>query len=528
MKTPTFTLPGIRWLGVLVFNFLFCAGATAQTLNTNPGPVDGTYSGRQIELIQIKAAENEAQQRQQTTDNERFLMDEWLKASPECLKNLVFLPVMPPALAAPRADLPVPPYPALLADYAGEIFFMPHGNLRLRRLLTSAQIQRIDQYAATRDQLERELRARLTAADTLPAETRPQALADFSRSQQPDLQKLEAEAESIRAEIAELDAGTALINLRDDPKYANAPAMRDYCSAILSAQFHQGLSLEQRLLLHEIALESLLGPDAPQPHAFFSPASARIRWPETTDAPLAGLRQRFQTLHQNLKAALKQTVIDATGNRSAARRQEEYAALARQQAPQFDELHRLAEQIRTALANLPDPDLPAPSALPAELIRQIGETVAHKNAFQAEATRLVKEAGRELAPAKLKLVFHDNQPVIEILPAEKPEAVDATVLARLRETNATLRGLHATLTAEMESARAATRRYHESLDPAIAPGLKALTASLAQTYAREAIWRRYHDYHAAVLTPGLSPAQRRLLFGAAQRDLEKHRLQGLN
>lgn len=538
MNHAKLPLPVHRWLALLVLNLLFCAGVTAQVLNPSPGPNNSASAANQMVLIQIRAAQSavefQARRHKATTENERFRMDERLRASSEPLPNLVFLPVMPPALAAPQTDLPVPPYPAAFTPCVGESFFMTQGNLSLRRLLTPAQLQRIEDYVATRDQLVRELRDRLAATGRLPVHPRLAALAEFAATQQPALQKLETEAEVIRVELAELDVGTALINLRDDPKIANTAGIRDYFSAIFAAQFHDGLSLEQRQLLHEIALESLLDPVAATtaPPAFFSPASARIHWPEATDAPLADLRQRFNAAHQTLKAALKQSVLTTSGHRSATKRHTAYIALARQQAPQFDELHQLAEQIRVALADVAYPDRPAVTGLPPELIHQVGESIARKAGFQAEATRLFTNVSRELAPADLNLVFRDGQPVIEILPpanpAEKPAALGASAHTRLQETNTTLRRLHLELTAQLTAARSAIQRYHDSLDATTAPDVRTLSRQLAEIHVQEELWRRYRDYHTAVLTPGLSPAQRRLLFGAAQRDLEKDRLQAMD
>ena len=68
------------------------------------------------------------------------------------------------------------------------------------------------------------------------------------------------------------------------------------------------------------------------------------------------------------------------------------------------------------------------------------------------------------------------------------------------------------------------REYRDSLDATDAPALPELTARIARSFIAHQNHQRFADYRTAVLTPGLSPAQRRLLFAAALRDLERYRL----
>jgi hypothetical protein len=106
----------------------------------------------------------------------------------------------------------------------------------------------------------------------------------------------------------------------------------------------------------------------------------------------------------------------------------------------------------------------------------------------------------------------------------KTQGPDKALLLQLAECKAQLERDYAALAAESEAARTAVQRYRETLTGDEVPEVSELLATLAEVHDREETWRRFADYRDAVLLPGLSPAQRRLLFNAALRDLEKHRL----
>ncbi len=476
------------------------------------------------EAQQIERMRREAQDRILNDFRERFVNEAWLNESAEKLKSLVFLPPLPPALGQTEPDPATLTYPVALVEHVGETFFMAHGSLHFRRLLKPVHIRRITTYRETRDHLLGELREALTAAGKLPAADSAKSLGEFATRQESALRALEDQAEKIRTDLTYLDDGTAVINLLEKFPPGESDAQRDYFSEIHAAHFQDGLSIEQRHLLLELAFESLL-PLATGDNAtdFFLPASARLRWPADPDAKLAPLLKEYRALHVHLRDELRREILqlNRTGSRS-----KQHTALATQQAPRFDELHRLAERVRVAAAELPASDRPAPTEFPSELMRMVGQAVADKDTFQAKAKLILTKLGREFAPLRFKLVFRDKVPVIEAQPAAE-QPVGTAVLKRLKETNQSLLRDYQALSTDMETARFALQRYRESLG-AGAPEAGKLSAQLVQAYIREETWRRYADYRTAVLTPGLSPAQRRLLFNAALRDLEKHRLQAAN
>jgi hypothetical protein len=50
--------------------------------------------------------------------------------------------------------------------------------------------------------------------------------------------------------------------------------------------------------------------------------------------------------------------------------------------------------------------------------------------------------------------------------------------------------------------------------------VEMLLAEFSYAFSRQERWERYVEYETAVLQPGLSPEQRRLLFGAALETME--------
>ena len=521
--------PGIVRRITLLFCCTVLHGPVFPQTQTPTGPNAADIS-REIELMRARENDEKLRTVRETEQMDRDLQDGWIEDASRDRQNLVFLPPFVPVLGATQSDLQSLPYPAVLADFAGESFFMAYGSLQLR--LKPAQIRQIEGYRVARDRLTKELRFALAEAAKLPSNESSDHTARLAARQESALRKLEADAESIRAELAAVDAGLALIKLRDNLGTAHPASQRDFFSALIASQFQNGFSLEQRQLLLEIALESLPGTpvESDTPDSFL-PAPARLHWPAGVTGELVTLWPEFRVLREGLRHELLQQVVHATAAPSADIRTKQHAALAAQQASRFDELHRLAERIRHAAAGLTWPDRPAASDFPADLVHHVGFAVAHKNALQARTQRRFQQFSRQLAPTPLRLTFTNNTPVIEVPPAEPAAKTDkkrADVLSRLHKCNKELEDEYRALSMEMETARTALQQYRASLGGATVPAAGKLSAQLAQTYAREETWRRFADYRTAVLMPGLSPAQRRLLFNAALRDLEKHRLQSTN
>lgn len=476
------------------------------------------------------------EQMQRATNDQRlrFYYETWLEENWKKEWGLVFIPPATPCLAAPLTRRPDPDYPSALANVVGEPFFMVFSSTQVGGRLDERQLRRMTRHCESRDRLVAALRARLaTLADT-PPDQRIRTLTEFATAQAKALHKLEAEAESLREEFSYLDDGSALLKRRDNPAPGEPGGQPAFFGPLLAAQFHPGLSIDQRQLLAAIAQESKDHSEktTTPTHVHFLPATARIRWPLNDDPQVFELMQRLQAIRQTLADELTRAIIDSPTNQSRRQLRKIYTELATRQVPQFDELHRLADEIRVLLANVRYPDQPPDSDLPPELVRLAGQHAARELVFQTRIQQLVQELGRLFSPTKFRLGTSNHEPVIEVEAGPgsntPPKTEQKKLHVQLLQINEWLVRNHRDLQVRAKSVNEEIKRHQETLPLAQAEDVRALAASLARTYADEANWLHYADYHTAVLTPGLSPAQRRLLFNAALRDLEKHRLQAAN
>ena len=554
-------------------------GQTMPADANTPAPSRGSAAGAFDAQIQAGTQASLASEEIHRNLEERYVED-LARLGEIAASGLLLFPPVPPALGAPPKADDGPVYPEILANYAGEPFFMPYCSLRLRGLLSQRRLQRVEQYQADRARLLRELRDALARAGHESAAAQPVILSRLAATQEKRLHALEKEGENIRVDLTTpvkdqpYDAGAALANARDAIEPGEQPGMKKYCTAILAAQFQAGLSLDQRLMLQEIAADSLgmapsatsSGVDDPAILAtqfqagvsldqrlrlqgvaadslgtaqtesgsggaefrFFLPGSAHLRWPEKTDAVLARKLELFQEKRTALKQDLTEAVTGVADERPDPKHAGKYASLSNAQAPRFAELEVLAEEIRVAPAGLRYPDEPTPSNLPADLVSHVGHMMDGKNALLREVQRAGKEFGRDLAPERVEVAYQSNSASLALLPA-----VDSTaslkknrkeIIARLQTRNGEFKQRFAKLAVEMDAVRAEIQRYHDSLSGNAAPDVNDLSIQLARVYVRQETWNRFRDYRTAALTPGLSPAQRRLLFTAAVADLEKFRL----
>lgn len=487
------------------------------------------------EGIRIRAIEQRAQIENASRDMiRRFWEEPWLASSSGAQHDLVFPPVLPPKLHSPVKQEAVESYPPFLLDYVGEPFFMACGNSHFAGKNDAHQNYRASRYAEARDKLVAELRAKLAAVQSLPPEQQRTELAAFANLQAKALHKLETEAEGTREEFSYLDDGRALMKQRDGLAPDEAMRLRAYYAALRSAHHMPGLLIEQRQLLESIAHEhsTASDPTAQAQPAFFLPASARISWLHSDDPQMQARWESFQRLRRQTADQLVQSVLELPPKISRAVARKFHSSLAEKQAIRFTELEHLAEEIRVGLAKNPRLIAPTESGYPPELIGLAGELSERTNRFQERAEQIVSEMNRRFAPSRFRLGTTSNGPLIELeqagVPASKPAGKRNQQNARLVEANKWLNQTHLELKATEAESVKAIQAHHATLDPRHAPDVKKLTEILVHAYFQRENWRRYADYRTAVLTPGLSPAQRRLLFNAALRDLEKHRLQAMD
>ena len=195
-------------------------------------------------------------------------------------------------------------------------------------------------------------------------------------------------------------------------------------------------------------------------------------------------------------------------------------------------LEKTAEEIRRDLARLPQAGRrPAASPLPPRLTNRVADVVRTRALLQAAAEEKIERIARQLqfpdALVTLSYSFSGSGLVFEVVPLRKNRADPSRDLQREIE-----RKIEA-LTAEVKPVADAFNRdfavtsaelnaVREEIDASgfAVPQASAalLSATLQHVVVRENA-DAYRDYRAAVFEPGLSPEQRRLLFGSAVRDL---------
>lgn len=438
-------------------------------------------------------------------------------ALPELLP--VYFPATIPVLGAE-----LPPPPAVrdplwhdLAGHANELFFAPlstrlaGGNLH-RRLR-----QRLDAYQTDRAALLAEVRGHLESgvpvADAAAQEARLAALA--------------AAADSLRRELY---AGGFLVpgadwnqhrNWRlgdDNGKRSPQELLYDEMSVLRAAIYYQeGLSVGQRELLREIVMdlaESVGSAESAgaadsfelEQTVWFLPHGSRLRLPADLPAGLAADVASLTAEKNALKRELRHALY-ALDRESDGRRERALQELAVKQEPRFALLPPLAERIRLGLAARPEAaQAPGPAWLPAELATRIDAYLRAKAELQT-AARQAEEVAR---------AAHDGKSGGKN--ARRDPAASSAALVRFEEQN---RQRFAELATEARAIREAVARAATSHPAAgAAKSVDALLADFAAAFKQQQLQSLHQDYRTAVLRPGLTPAQRQLLFNAVVAGLD--------
>lgn len=457
-------------------------------------------------------------------------------------RTLIFFPPLPPRLWAP-----VPPIdlsasrntpPSELAAFVGEPFYAPLGTRLRDDSLTPAQRQKLDAYRDAAAALRAELRTTLEAVRSFDPVSRERALADLAAVQATRLAELEAQAEALRHE---------LIRGRDD-----WGALREWrlgstpfgtAAQALSAQYHvfraaayyqRGLSPAQRRLLREIILDMENLVDMPlmgnelaadrNPLFGFSPETARIRLPTPLTPEVAGLI----TVYEREKATLKQELRDALYEEDRTLfgflRNSRLEQLGRNQEARFAALEVLAERIRKALAAARyRPQTPVLPTFPPAVAERIESYLEQQKRLQSDVMQVLAQiqtiadleqvnvAPRANGRFEIRLAVRHGPRQAEQMERVKEHVNDFNTAQgkRLNEIDqelATIRQMLAWLQGEGEG---------EHADKEAARALEAYFTALEHKERME----KYRDYETAVLEPGLSPSQRRLLYSAALNQL---------
>jgi hypothetical protein len=470
--------------------------------------------------------------------------DGWSRDARTTRYQVLVAPPVPPALGEP---IPARPTRAALAQFAPtsmlsafvyEPFFTPLSPLLFSEDLSRNRREKLNAYRTSRSTALAALHAKLDSLQSAPAETRQQELAAFAREQAPALANLERTAEEMRANYVTgglFESGTNWNDTRNwrlgsDTRWeSNADEIKVMFGA---AYFQEGLSPEQRRLLRELAMETMdamhepmaeISLSAPGPFFYFSPEMARIRLPAQLPAEL----QRTIQSYQNEKAELKQELRDLLYKQDRAvffRRNSAIKALAEQQAARFADLEQLAEKIRIGLAPLPNPARPPSVALPHDLVVRANQYHDAKDRWQRTMLAKLESLRNALPEDRVEFVRQKDSIQIQIVGnrGSKPETVAkrAALQAELVAFNDDHTVSYAALAREKEAVLAEILKAAGSIASQNSKTIETLLAEFNYAFGLQERWERYADYETAVLQPGLSPEQRRLLFGAAIEEFE--------
>ncbi len=458
----------------------------------------------------------------------------------------IYFPPAPPAIGEPipvnltRGSLAKFAPPSVLASYVYEPFYAPLSPLLFSENLDRRRREKLDGYRAARAAALEALRTRIDSVRSADADARRRALAEFAALQAPTLASLEATAEELRDNFVNgsfFQSGSDWNNTREWRLGDNTrwESTADEVKVMTGAAFFQdGLSPAQRRLLRELAMEladSLQAPgadmslDAPGPFFYFAPEMARIRLPINLPPELSTKVVAYQAQKAALKAELRDVLYKQDRTLFDFKRVAVLKALAEQQAGRLAALEQLAEEIREGLALLPNPASPPALPLPAELAARISSYLAQKADWQRLMQAKLEELRGEFPEDRVEYVREGMGLAIQIVGNRRSSADTnarrQAALAGLASFNSSQNDRYLALTRDKEVLRLDVLK---AVTGAVnGPGNKSIDQLLRQyayAFSQQERWERYRDYETATLQPGLSAAQRRLLFGAAVEKLD--------
>ncbi|MFT3829938.1 MAG: hypothetical protein QM691_09570 [Opitutaceae bacterium] len=411
--------------------------------------------------------------------------------------SLVFLPPeAPPLHTPPRLRSPldsgVQP-PAELAEHVTDPFYPQLAATLAADALPRRLRVKLDDYRSARAALLTELHEALAQHRDSPPEVRRSALAETAVAQAHRLQELENVAEQLRAELratAYFSAGKATEEAATPPRHSTTKA-----AALRSAAFFcEGLSPAQRRLLQAVAYEQ---ENSPEPLTAgllcFTPEGASVALPENLDDSARSMIAEFVAARKSLASDIIRMIAEVDAN---PRRLQQLAA---EQAAVLAALEDKAEAIRPLLQPVPDTDGSPQPQLPAELAERLAAYREHKKTLFRELHASILAAPGPYAAS-----------------TGRPGEVAVSVAAFSAEQQAALGALNAEK-ASLRTALAEHRR--RSGGTTDRRSIDTLLEDFERSRQQQELRELYLDYRRALFEPGLSPAQRRLLFAAAVRAL---------
>jgi hypothetical protein len=471
--------------------------------------------------------------------------------NPQDGRTIVFFPPVPPPL---ESEIPIlapfeagPSAPGELEAFVTDIFYPLLGERLVTGDLPTAVRAKIVAYRNAKVSLQDELRSRVLSLKDADPESRARQLASLAALQAPRISELEAMAEKLRADLRPsrvfgISAGSSdlteslALRVRAVRETPTDPAeLRRESLAIRGAAFYQeGLSLGQRSLLLEAAieLEANAGPEsgasktAPVSRLLlFSPETARIRIPKNLEPPLEAKIGEYVSAKNALKAELRDA-LRSTEETGADARREALSKLASLHAPRIAHIEALAEEVRRGLASLPNPPgAPASPSLPPELTTRISIYRRHKVELlktlramldtptpTADLNNTASTVAPGNAAAGTLAWMHDSATSTEIQPSALRVSVaefDHRQSELVTALNAEEAGIRVSLAAYVRATTGTADRK----------SVNDLLRDFENARQDQEIRDRYRDYQTAVLLPGLSPGQRRVIFDAGVEQL---------
>jgi hypothetical protein len=472
-----------------------------------------------------------------------------LSRDPRDLHAYAFFPPTPPSL---ESEIPVlapldsgPAAAPELSAFVNDVFY-PFMGVRLAygELLKNLRVE-IVAYRNAKVQQQVRLRAKILELKNADEPTRRAQLSAFAAEQAPRIAELDAMAEKLRSDLRQIHIVGLPIEYTDlveKPEWrvrAAAEMPTDYAELRLKSEavrglafYEEGLSPSQRHLLFEESMEleaasrSTPSPTPPNLRTlYFSPAGARIRIP--TDLPEALERKigeytaEKKALEAEVRATLKNNEDVIIDTRSFALQQ-----LAAAQAPRFAGLDRMAEEIRSGLAGLPNlPGPPAAPTLPPDLMAHISTYRMHKVELLRKLRAMLDSPTPTLSADRAGRGPDTPDPVQSALAwmhdgSSRTEIQSTDLRVSVGEFDRMQSELIGALNKEENVIREELAAYARTTNgPTDRKSINDLLRDFEDARQRQEIWDKYRDYRAAVLMPGLSAGQRRLLFDAGVEQL---------
>lgn len=457
----------------------------------------------------------------------------------------------PPAPPAPGAE--IDPIPALLlpnwnappglAEYVGELFYPVVGSRLAELELSRPQRTLIDEYINKRRDLVATLRRHLAGEAGLPADhaTEVTCLAETGDQLRSELinDRFDWGAHrSWRVERAVSEKDELLVRVRE--------------FQLLRASVFYGeiLSVDQRWLLWDYVLRiEESGTEQTSEHTSvrpggllrFLPEGSRIRLPLQIPRELLDELKMFVAAKESIQREIAETIIRLEPA-DISERKYVLSELGRRQQNEISDLEQRAEAIRVRIAALPPQP---PLVLPKELSIRARAYRLNRDALQAELAAKLRAARSPIleyhaGSEYLMWEADSDSGVVVPLTSSAPGVHLAIVPVETdaqRERGARAQAhlesvLKAYMRESVERREALEKERQDLVDAALqlfvpgaaqkAPVPRDLLNRILALFAVDEIAERmdrYQSYFAATSLPGLTPGQRRLLFGEALREL---------